>query len=777
MKKRILAIMLCLCMVMTLLPMTALAANSEESAAQTLGKALKSAGTDIDKDVNMVEEPQAVWGETEEYGNSGTLEEAFKALEADKSMYIKLQKNVQLSDTLIVEKADDVTLDLAGYTVTAAENKPILVITDNKTFTLNDSVGTGELTGGITDSHTYAAGVTVSNGATFNLNGGAITGNTHTGEGYGTGGVSLGKNANFIMTGGSITGNKSNHYYGGVNAGNGTVTVSGNAVITGNKGKDFGEEIDANLWLNTLNNKLLNIGEAGFGENALIGITTNSRNFSNDFAFTAAYDSGKASASNFISDMKKLSVKEIDKDGQKQMAVAYPPAADPTASLASGTYVGPRTVTLSTESEGAWLVQQINLGTIEWYTDPITIDKDTVIEAWAYANGSWGYSNVSKFEYTIIDKPIVTLTASETSFTGGKTITLTVNTVGLTEDDIVNFALNGAEELTVTDKGNGVFEVKIPNKTAKYQFTATVSGSISGGDAFESGTSEPVAVDVKKSGGSSSGNSGSTTYSISVPSDVKNGSVSVSPKSAGSDSSVTITVKPDEGYELSKLTATDKNGKEIKLTDEGDGKYTFTMPASRVDIDASFAKIETTLPFTDAAKTAWYYDAVKYVYENGMMNGTDTEKFSPDFNTSRGMIVTILYRLENEPAVADNCPFTDVKADSYYEDAIIWAASNGIVNGYSESIYGPDDAITREQLAAILYRYADYKGYDVTKKADLSKFADQNEISGYAAEALAWANANGIMNGNGDGTLNPTGTATRAEAAQMLMNFCKNILK
>lgn len=182
--------------------------------------------------------------------------------------------------------------------------------------------------------------------------------------------------------------------------------------------------------------------------------------FSNDFAFTAAYDSGNASASNFISDMKKLSVKEIDKDGQKQMAVAYPPAADPTASLASGTYVGPRTVTLLTESEGAWLVQQINLGTIEWYTDPITIDKDTVIEAWAYANGSWGYSNVSKFEYTIIDKPIVTLTASETSFTGGKTITLTVNTVGLTEDDIVNFALNGAEGLTVTDKGNGVFEVK-----------------------------------------------------------------------------------------------------------------------------------------------------------------------------------------------------------------------------------------------------------------------------------------------------------------------------
>ncbi len=118
-------------------------------------------------------------------------------------------------------------------------------------------------------------------------------------------------------------------------------------------------------------------------KNALIGITTNSRNFSNDFAFTAAYDSGKASASNFISDMKKLSVKEIDKDGQKQMAVAYPPAADPTASLASGTYVGPRTVTLLTESEGAWLVQQINLGTIEWYTDPITIDKDTVIEAWA----------------------------------------------------------------------------------------------------------------------------------------------------------------------------------------------------------------------------------------------------------------------------------------------------------------------------------------------------------------------------------------------------------
>ena len=181
--------------------------------------------------------------------------------------------------------------------------------------------------------------------------------------------------------------------------------------------------------------------------------------------------------------------------------------------------------------------------------------------------------------------------------------------------------------------------------------------------------------------------------------------------------------------------------------------------------------------FVDVASGAWYAEAVQYVYENGMMSGTSETTFSPDLTTTRGMIVTILYRLENEPTVTGTTAFTDVAADQYYANAVAWAAQNGIVSGIDATTFAPNNAITREQMAAILYRYAQFKGYDVSAKADLSVYTDAATVGAYATDAMAWANGAQLITGTSATTLTPAGNATRAQVATILMRFCENIAK
>ena len=278
--------------------------------------------------------------------------------------------------------------------------------------------------------------------------------------------------------------------------------------------------------------------------------------------------------------------------------------------------------------------------------------------------------------------------------------------------------------------------------------------------------------------GGSSGGSGSTTYAVSVNT-ATNGTVSVSPRNASKGATVTITVTPNEGYVLGTLTATDANGDTISLTNAGNGKYTFTMPSSKVTISATFVaegSQGTQMPFTDVASGEWYYEAVQYVYDNELMNGMSATTFEPNSTTTRGMIVTMLYRLENEPTAA-SAGFTDVAAGQWYTDAVNWAAANNIVNGYGDDQFGPTDTITREQMMAILYRYAQYKGYDVTASADLSAYTDATNISSYAVSAMQWAVSEGLINGITDTTLVPGGSATRAQVAAILMRFCENVAK
>ena len=286
----------------------------------------------------------------------------------------------------------------------------------------------------------------------------------------------------------------------------------------------------------------------------------------------------------------------------------------------------------------------------------------------------------------------------------------------------------------------------------------------------------PPAVIYPDDGGSTTT---PTSYGITV-STAENGTVKSSNSSAAKDATVTITVTPNEGYVLDTLTVTDKDNNTVALTKVSDTQYTFKMPASAVTVKATFKKDEGTqpaaLPFNDVSESEWFYEAVKYVYDKGMMNGVSDTSFAPYSNLTRGMIAQVLYNLEGKPAVSGSA-YTDVAADQWYNDAVNWAAQKGIVTGYGDGTFGPMDNITREQMAAILYRYAQYKGYDVSAKGDLTAFTDGNTVSDWAKDAMSWAVGTALFNGKGDGILDPTTTATRAEVAKILMTYCENVAK
>jgi len=178
--------------------------------------------------------------------------------------------------------------------------------------------------------------------------------------------------------------------------------------------------------------------------------------------------------------------------------------------------------------------------------------------------------------------------------------------------------------------------------------------------------------------------------------------------------------------------------------------------------------------FTDVKSTDWFYKDVQYVQKNNLMNGMSKTEFSPSGVTTRGMIVTILWRLEGEPVI-EGKTFNDVNKGAYYYDAVAWASANQIVSGYSETTFAPNDTATREQLATIIYRYASYKNYDISKEAELDKYVDKDQISEYAVKSIMWANANGIISGTSESTISPKDNVQRCQVAAILNRFCNNI--
>ena len=372
---------------------------------------------------------------------------------------------------------------------------------------------------------------------------------------------------------------------------------------------------------------------------------------------------------------------------------------------------------------------------------------------------------------TLVVNPGVTLEISE-----GKTLTNngTIKNNGIIDGNVtsgsgavikstVTFSVIPSNATIVVTKNgstvtgnNGVYLLE----NGTYSYTVSASGYYTQSGTFTvSRNAQAIAVNLRAIPTDSGGGSGSATGDYLVNVDrTTGGRVTVNPGRADRGDTVTITIKPDEGYELGKLTVTDKDGDKITLTQKDDNKYTFKMPAGKVTVKATFTEIEVEpeqpeLPFSDVAEQDWFYDAVVYVYENELMNGTSATTFSPSVTTSRAMMLTMLARYDG----------VDTSTGStWYEAGAAWAVAEGVSDGTNL-----EADLTREQLVTMLWRYA---GSPMVEK-DLPDYPDRDEVSDWAVRAMVWAVDNGIITGNGAGELNPQGSASRAEVATILMRF------
>lgn len=379
------------------------------------------------------------------------------------------------------------------------------------------------------------------------------------------------------------------------------------------------------------------------------------------------------------------------------------------------------------------LVADDGYHTLPWYEVSITGNNSTNIAAeWVPDGVSISGDNLNN----------ITVYASDDQ----ETVELNLDT---DYDDILIKENSGSLEAYIDTDNDGKFETPINNN------------------------------DNNQDSGNSSGGGSIATFSIHA-NDPVHGTISVSRPNASKGTTITISTIPDNGYVLNTITATDKNGNDIELFDQGLGKHTFVMPASDVTVEATFMPAEennSVDSFLDVDSTAWYYDAVKYVVENGIMSGTGTYTFEPNTTLSRGMIAQMLYALEGKPNVSVTGYFNDVPVNAWFAKAAAWAQSKGIITGYDNGNFGPNDPLTREQLALILYNYAKTKEYSTSAAGNLSQFIDGRSTSAWAQEGMTWAVGAGLLSGRDGNTLCATGTATRAEVAQIMMNFCENVAK
>ena len=277
-------------------------------------------------------------------------------------------------------------------------------------------------------------------------------------------------------------------------------------------------------------------------------------------------------------------------------------------------------------------------------------------------------------------------------------------------------------------------------------------------DAMAKAIENAISALVRKSSG---GDDSDPTYAIEVGKDIRNGTVTANRRYAERGDTVTITVKPDDGFKLDDLTVTDKNGKELKLTDKGNGKYTFTMPAGKVEINAAFVKEVETSPFSDVSTSAYYYEAVKWAQEKGITGGIGNGLFGPNQPCTRAQIVTFLWRAAGSPEPKTMSSFADVSMDAYYAKAVAWAVENGITTGTGDGKFSPDATCTRAQSVTFLFRAI---GKLVDSKAEFSDVLTDS----YYANAVAWAVENGVTNGIGDGLFGPDNSCTRAQIVTFL---------
>ena len=621
---------------------------------------------------------------------------------------------------------------------------------------------------------------------TFTMNGGSITGNhaTHSGGLYMY-------DASFTMNGGSITGNHAND--GGVGGGGTSlVTISGSPVIKNNT-KTGGAY--CNVYLKE--SEHITIG--GALTNAQIGVTMESPG-----SFTSGWDTymqGKNPAHYFTVDDNAYGI-GLNADGEVVMG-----------SLCTTITLNPNGGTLPEYSlvEGATLPIPTKTGYTfaGWYEKPeLSGNPVTDIPTNSTENLNF-YAKWTANTYTVtFDANGGTINNGDvTEYTYGVGATLpTAEDItrggyvfkGWYEDS--GFSGSPVTEITSADTGAKTYYAKWV-KLWTVTVTAGDGGTVSGGGTFEENSTVtvtavpnsgcrfirwmengaqvstdesyafPLTGDRNLTAEFARNSSGGSTYTITTP-ETPGGTVEVSPSRASSGRKVTITTQPAPGYELESLTVLDSRGSEIALTDQGDGKYTFTMPSRKVTVQASFAPVP--LPFEDVAPGAWYEDAVRYAYFHNIMEGMSATTFQPNGTLSRAMAVQTFYNLEGQPTVSGTAAFPDLVYE-WYKPAIAWAEQTGVVDGYEDGTFRPDEPVTRQEFAQMLYNYAKYKGYDLSAEGDLAAFPDGNKVQEWAVPAMSWANGNALINGHDDGTLEPGGTTTRAQAAAVLMRFDQDL--
>lgn len=420
------------------------------------------------------------------------------------------------------------------------------------------------------------------------------------------------------------------------------------------------------------------------------------------------------------------------------------------------------TLTASTEATGA---------SYQWYKDDAAIADEAnsrltltdVADSGAYTVeitvGNDTATSESKTVTIAKATPTIDISADQTSLTGSGTVKLTVTGAPTTEGTVT--VTCGENTYTPSlENGKYVVTIDLPNETKDYDVTASYTAEENGN--YENAQSNACKVSVTRRS-SSSGRSSDPTYSVTTPSKSENGSVTVSPKHAGKGDRVSVTVKPDKGYVLETLTVIDKNGDELKLTDKGDSKYTFTMPDGKVEVKATFTEDNTMLNFfVDVKAGDYYYDAVLWAAQNGVTSGTDAVHFNPGAPCTRAQIVTFLWRAAGSPEPKGTAAaLTDVLSGSYYEKAVAWAIENGITTGTDEGKFSPDATCTRAQAVTFLARAL---GAKASGKAEFSDVPADS----YFADAVAWALSNGVTDGIGGGLFAPGNDCTRAQIVTFL---------
>ena len=628
---------------------------------------------------------------------------------------IKLLKDVTVTKPIEVTKS--MTLDLNGHVLTAAtastatvKNSAIWVTAEKVNLTIDGTTAGSGMTMGDTHDTNWEAKVwgfvdlrEGSAGSTVTVNGGSYTGSTCASDSYHyTALFTVGSESKLVL--------------------NNVSAETDERVV---KASSCGEVVVSGGTYNIT------------GINAFLGAAFETKTASfTDMKLTAKYGGCVQVGRNATLENCEIKVTDIRTGDGTYLNCAVAVQYGGTATVKSGTYTAPY---------AAYVYNSGGTINIENGTFTGVVRADATTDTTAVINIKNGSFNGE---------------IQKGGGPGSETISITGGTFSF--DPSTKVKNNGTDYIVKRAGSEGAYTYTVLAKSGLTSgvYLTNPSGALAS-NYYVSSTANgvwTVSYSAPYSGGSSSYD---PTYSVSTPSKTKNGSVTVSPKSASKGDTVTVTVKPDSGYVLETLTVTDKNGNELTLKDKGNGKYTFTMPASKVEVNATFVKEVETSPFSDVSTSAYYYEAVKWAQEKGITGGIGNGLFGPNQPCTRAQIVTFLWRAAGSPEPKSMSSFSDVSADSYYAKAVAWAVENGITTGTGDGKFSPDATCTRAQSVTFLFRAI---GKLVDSKAEFSDVLTDS----YYANAVAWAVENGVTNGIGDGLFGPDNSCTRAQIVTFL---------